>query len=60
MISLGMNEDEVKLLKDILERYHSHLKIEISHTRLRAFKEALKEREKSVGVLTEKVKGLIK
>ena len=60
MATLEMTEEETKLLSNVLERYHSHLAVEISHTDTRAFKEALKEREKSLNALIEKVRKLIK
>ena len=59
MISLEVTQEEAKLLMDVLKRYHSHLEVEILHTDLRAFKEALKEREKALNVVTEKVRKLI-
>ena len=60
MATLEMTEGEAKLLSNVLGRYHAHLEVEISHTDTRAFKEALKERGKSLDALIEKVGKLIK
>jgi hypothetical protein len=60
MVSLEMTEEEAKLLLDVLERYHSHLEVEIRRTDHRAFKDALKEREKSLVAVIEKVRKLVK
>ena len=59
MIILEADEEEAKLLLNILERYHSHLEVEIAHTNSRVFREALKEREKSLKSLIEKMKKLV-
>lgn len=55
-----MNLEEAKLLLEVLERYHMHLKVEIRHTYKREFRAALKEREKSLGVIVDRVKNLVK
>jgi hypothetical protein len=60
MAALEMTEEAPKLLLNVLERYHSHLEVEISHTDTRAFKDALKEREKALNTLIEKVRKLTK
>jgi hypothetical protein len=60
MVSLEMTEEEGKLLLDVLDRYHSHLEVEIRRTDHRAFKEALKEREKSLIAVIEKLRELVK
>ncbi|MBP7530182.1 MAG: hypothetical protein KA801_19835 [Syntrophorhabdaceae bacterium] len=60
MVTCEMNEDEAKLLLNVLERYYSHLEVEIVRTNRREFREALKEREKQLKTLIEKVKSLIK
>jgi len=60
MVSLEMTEDEAKLLLDVLERYHSHLEVEIRRTDHRAFRDALKEREKALVVVVDKVRKLVK
>ena len=60
MVSFEMTEEEGKLLLDVLDRYHSHLEVEIRRTDHRVFKEALKEREKSLVVVVERLRKLIK
>ncbi len=59
MVNCEMNEDEAKLLLSVLERYHSHLEVEIVKTNRREFRDALKEREKQLKTLIEKVKKLV-
>ena len=59
MVTCEMNDDEAKLLLNVLERYYSHLEVEIVRTNRREFREALKEREKQLKALIEKVKSLI-
>jgi len=59
MINCEMNDDEAKLLLNVLERYHSHLEVEIARTNRREFRDALKEREKQLKTLIEKVKKLV-
>lgn len=59
MVTCEMNDDEAKLLLNVLERYYSHLEVEIVRTNRREFREALKEREKQLKTLIEKVKSLI-
>jgi hypothetical protein len=46
MISFEMTEEEAKMVQGVIERYLSHLQTEIIHTDRREFREALKEREK--------------
>jgi len=60
MVSLEMNDEEVKLLLNVLERYHSHLEVEVKRTDRREFRDALKEREKKLIDLIGKVKTLVK
>ena len=59
MINLEMEEEEAKLLLNVLERYHSHLEVEIVRTNRREFRDALTEREKYLKVLVEKMKKLV-
>lgn len=59
MITCEMNDDEAKLMLNVLERYHSHLEVEIVRTNRREFRDALKEREKQLKTLIEKVKKLV-
>jgi hypothetical protein len=60
MVSLEMNDEEVKLLLNVLERYHSHLEVEVKRTDRREFRDALKEREQKLTELIGKVKTLVK
>lgn len=48
MVTFLMSKEETAVLKDVLERYYSHLEVEISRTRRREFREILKEREKNL------------
>ena len=54
-----MNEEEAKFLLNVLERYNSHLEIEIVRTHHREFKEALKERESILKTLIDRLKKLL-
>ncbi|MEN6617672.1 MAG: hypothetical protein ABFD12_14035 [Syntrophorhabdus sp.] len=60
MPSLEMNDEETKLLLNVLERYHSHLEVEIARTDRREFREALNERERQLKSVMNKVKALVK
>ena len=60
MITLEMNEEESKLLLNVLERYLSHLEVEVKRTDRREFREALKDREGKLKALIGKVKALVK
>ncbi len=46
MVTVQLNEEEAKVLQNILENYHSHLRLEIVGTYKREFRQALKDREK--------------
>lgn len=59
MVKLEMDEEEAKLLLNVLERYHSHLEVEIVRTHRREFRDALKERERSLKTLVEKTKKIV-
>lgn len=59
MIKLEMNKEEAELLLNVIERYQSHLEVEIFRTHKREFKEALKEREKGLKVVIERLKKLV-
>ena len=59
MVSLEMSDDEAKLLNNVLERYDSHLEVEIVSTHRREFKDALKERQKILKTLIERLKKLV-
>ncbi|MHB8109189.1 MAG: hypothetical protein ACYDHW_04045 [Syntrophorhabdaceae bacterium] len=58
MPSLEMNDEQAKLLLNVLERYHSHLEVEIKRTDKRDFREALMERERQLKEVISKVKAL--
>jgi len=56
MITLKLTEDEAKVLQNIIENYHSHLEVEIHRTYRREFREALKEREKFLLDIAERIR----
>lgn len=58
MITLEMNKEEAELLLNVIERYQSHLEVEIVRTNKREFKEALKEREKGLKTIINRLKKL--
>jgi len=58
MISLQLSEDEAKILQNIMENYYSHLEVEIHRTYKREFRDALKEREKFLVGLIERLRKL--
>ncbi len=60
MVTLEMNDEEAKLMLNVLERYHSHLEVEVRRTDKREFRDALKERESKLIALIEKVRSLAK
>ncbi|HEY3275221.1 MAG TPA: hypothetical protein VGJ94_01265 [Syntrophorhabdaceae bacterium] len=60
MINLELNEGEAKVLLSVLENYHLHLDVEISHTDRREFREALAKREKSLEAVIERLGPLAK
>lgn len=60
MVNLEMSDEEVKLLLNVLERYHSHLEVEVKRTDRREFRDALKEREGKLRALIDRVKKLVK
>lgn len=59
MITLEMDKEEAKLLLNVLERYLSHLEVEIVRTHHREFRNSLKEREKHLKDIIAKLKLLI-
>ncbi|HOJ71915.1 MAG TPA: hypothetical protein PK864_08305 [Syntrophorhabdaceae bacterium] len=59
MITLEMDKEEVKMLINIIERYLSHLEVEIVRTHHREFRNSLKEREGQIKVTLEKLKKLV-
>ncbi|OPY80947.1 MAG: hypothetical protein A4E64_00111 [Syntrophorhabdus sp. PtaU1.Bin058] len=60
MIALNMDTEEARLLLEVLERYHLHLKVEIRRTYKREFRTALKDRERSLTVIIDRLKSLVK
>jgi hypothetical protein len=56
MITLKLTEDEAKVLQNIIENYHSHLEVEIHRTYRREFREALKERERFLLEIAERIR----
>lgn len=55
MINFELNDDEAKLVLDVLGNYRLHLGAEIMHTDAREFREALKKREKDLEVMIERL-----
>ena len=60
MINFELNDDEAKLVSDVLGNYRLHLGAEIMHTDSREFREALKKREKDLEVMIERLGRLVK
>jgi hypothetical protein len=56
MVNLELSEDEAKVLQNVLENYHSHLDVEIHRTYKREFRDALKEREKFLANVIERLR----
>ena len=56
MVNLELSEDEAKVLQNILDNYHSHLDVEIHRTYKREFRDALKEREKFLANIIERLR----
>jgi hypothetical protein len=46
MISFEWNKDEANTVHNVIERYLDHLQVEITHTDKREFREALKQRDR--------------
>jgi hypothetical protein len=60
MIALNMNLEEAKLLLEVIERYDMHLRVEIRRTYKREFRDVLKDREKSLAVIIDRLKNMAK
>jgi hypothetical protein len=60
MINFELNDEETKLLQQILGNYHNHLDVEIRHTDTRDFREALQKKEKALKAVMERLAGLAK
>ena len=56
MVNLELSEDEAKVLQNVIENYHSHLDVEIHRTYKREFRDALKEREKFLSNIIERLR----
>ncbi|HUJ89758.1 MAG TPA: hypothetical protein VLX12_06145 [Syntrophorhabdales bacterium] len=56
MVNLELSQDEAKVLENVLENYHSHLDVEIHRTYKREFRDALKEREKFLAGIIERLR----
>jgi hypothetical protein len=59
MVNLEMSDEEAKLLNNVLERYDLHLEVEIVRTHRREFRDALKERQKILRTLIERLNTLL-
>jgi len=46
MAQLELTDDEVRVLRNVIETYTSHLEVEIHRTEKREFREALEKRER--------------
>jgi len=55
MVKLELADEEAKILRNVLENYHTHLRIEIVGTHRREFREALKEREKRLSEIIRRL-----
>ena len=56
MLNLELSEDEAKVLQNVLDNYHSHLGVEIHRTYKREFRDALKERERFLALIIERLR----
>ncbi len=56
MIKLELSDDEAKILQNVVENYYSHLEVEIHRTYKREFREALKERERFLLSIVERLR----
>ena len=56
MINLEMTNEEAKTVKNVIERYLYHLQVEIMHTDKKEFRSALKEREKFLKDIIDRLK----
>jgi hypothetical protein len=51
-----MTKDEANVVQNVIERYLYHLQVEIMHTDKREFREALKQREKFLKDIIDRMK----
>jgi hypothetical protein len=56
MISLEMDKDEASTVQNVMERYLSHLQVEIIHTDKREFRDALKKRDRFLREIIDRLK----
>lgn len=56
MINLELSDDEAKILQSVIENYYSHLEVEIHRTYKREFRSALKERERFLLSVIERLR----
>lgn len=56
MISFEMTKDEANIVQNVIERYLYHLQVEIMHTDKREFRDALKQREKFLKDIIDRMK----
>ena len=59
MINFELSDEEAKLLLNVIENYGLHLEVEINRTHRREFRQALKEREKSLTAVIERLRALV-
>lgn len=56
MITFDMTKEEANIVQNVIERYLYHLQVEIMHTDKRDFRDALKQREKFLKEIIERLK----
>ena len=56
MITFEMTKDEANIVQNVIERYLYHLQVEIMHTDKRDFRDALKQREKFLKDIIDRLK----
>jgi hypothetical protein len=59
MINFEMTKDEANVVQNVIERYLYHLQVEIMHTDKREFRDALKQREKFLKEIIDRMKSKI-
>jgi len=60
MVNFELGDEEGKLLLNVLDNYRLHLEVEINRTHRREFRQALKDREKSLLDVIERLRQLVK
>jgi hypothetical protein len=58
MSSFELNQDEQRELLEVLERYYPALRIEIANTDDRAFRRELKQRERFMKTMIDRLKAI--